>query len=318
MLRYRLIYAITLASAIGFFIVYSPWFSWYFLVLVLLLIPLDLLISLPGLFTKSVRLSAPLFLEKDTHGILAVTAIHKKPFPVRSLLVRLRVIGDDFVARCSVVTPAGSVNRGEIVVDTSRTGLTVFEIKKLYTVSLLGLISKSVNVSGKVSVLVLPRAQKPADTVDLPKNMILVPKQGGGFSEEHDMRPYLAGDPVRSIHHKLSAKFDSLIVREPLVPPQQSRLVHIIPWENAEQRDSALSHLRWISNYLIDKGLVFYVRFGERGLLREVVREADLIDYLRLVLDNTNVLKPMHSPRLTRFAWVYKIDASEGYGHKDA
>lgn len=307
MFRYRLIYAAVLAAVCVFYIAYHPWFSWFLLVLVFSLTPLDLALSLPGMFSKQVRLDVPLFLEKNGRGFLTITTVHKRAFPVRCLYVKLRVVGDDFVAGCDIQVPAGIVCRGEVPVDTEKTGLTVFEVKKVYAVSLIGLFSVRIKTKSRVAVLVLPPSERPANTLALPHSTVLQPKLGGGFSEEHDMREYLLGDPVRSIHWKLSAKLDSLIVREPLIPPQQSRLVHITPWDSFDARDSTLSHLRWVTDYLLGMGLSFFVKFGDRYLISEICCMEDLVVFLRNVLDKSAIVKPSGHPKITRFSWVYVV-----------
>jgi len=276
-------------------------------VFVLLLIPLDLAISLPGMLTKSIRISAPSFAEQNSQCLLKITAVHEKPFPVRYLRIHLRVRGDDFIKKYKVLNTAGDRDVCEVPLDTSQTGLYVFEVKRLSAVSLIGLFSLPIKTSCKASVLVLPPAIKPENAVNPSQNLIMKPKRGGGFSEEHDMRKYLPGDPIKNIHWKLSAKFDTLIIREPLVPPRQSRLVHISEWKNAEERDRVLSHLRWVSAYLLDKDFPHYVKFGDRDFIVEILNENNLVDFLRRVLDNNYVINSEQHPRVARFSWVYKV-----------
>jgi len=307
--RRRIIYALVLVSASIFYILYHPWFSWFLLVLLLLLIPLDLVASLPGMLTKTVILSAPPYLEKNADGVLTITTVHNKSFPVRCLVVKMRVTGDDFNANCKIICTAEPDGRSEVTIDTSRTGLTVFEIDRLLAVSLIGLLSLRIKSQSRASVLVLPPPEKPSSRVPLPRGLVLRPKPGGGFSEEHDMREYRRGDPIRSIHWKLSAKYDSLIIRQPLVPPSHSRLVHIIPWNTAEERDLVLGRLRWVYEYLSRWEMSFFVKLGNKPAIMEVTQESHLIDFLRNVLDDAAGKKIMTGPLPVRFTWVYRIDA---------
>jgi len=279
------------------------------LVLVLLLIPFDLIISLPGMLNKGVIMSAPTVLEQGADGVLTLTVIHTKSFPVRCVKVRLQVTGDDFSAKCRLRCGADPDSRREVTIDTTHSGVTTFEIKRLWTISLIGLLSLPISTERKVSVLVLPPPVKPANTVALPRGILLRPKPGGGFSEEHDMRTYRPGDPVRSIHWKVSAKFDSLIIREPLVPPPHSRLVRITPWEGASARDLTLGRLRWISDYLLKWEMAFYVKFGDDGAIAEIKKDSDLIDYLRSIPDNTTADLTPADAIPARFTWVLRVDA---------
>lgn len=309
MFRYQIIYTISLIASFLFYMAYSPWFSWYLFVFILLLVPLDFLISLPGMLTKTVKLSAPVFLEKNAEGYVRITAANagKRMFPVRCLYTQLRVTGDDFNAQFRVSCPAAAVGCYDVEIDTAQTGLTVFEVKQVRAVSLLGLFSRKFEAHSSVSVLILPTAQKPQRAIELPRSLALRPKPGGGFSEEHEMRAYRPGDPVRSVHWKLSAKFDSLIIREPLVPPKESRLVYVLPWENAAQRDSSLAHLRWAAAYLFKMDATFHLKIGDGQLVEEIIDEAALIAFLRRALDKSLASKPVRSPSIARFSWVYKI-----------
>ena len=316
MTRRRIIYALLLVFATIFYILYPPWFSWYLLVLLLLMIPLDLIVSLPGMLTKSVLLSAPPFLEKNADGVLVITTIHNKSFPVRCITARLLVTGDDFVTRCNIICTGERDGRSEVTIDTSSTGLTVFEIDRLLAISLLGLLSLKIKSRSRASVLVLPPPEKPSGRIALPRGLILQPKPGGGFSEEHDMREYRRGDPIRSIHWKLSAKYDSLIIRQPLIPPPHSRLVHIIPWNTAAERDLILSRLRWVCAYLCKWEMPFYVKLGDKPVFAEIRGEANLIGFLRSVLDDTTGKKTAADAIQMRFSWVYRIDAGAQAGTK--
>ena len=309
MISRRIIYALSLICALFFYILYPPWISWYLLVLLLLIVPLDLIISLPGMLSKTVMLSAPQYIEQNKDCVLTITTVHKKPFPVRYLAVKLKVTGDSFSSGCRVLCTAEQNGHSEVMIDTTQTGVTIFEIYKVLPISLIGLFSLNVKVNGKVSVLVMPPVKTPANRMALPREFTLKPKPGGGFSEEHDMRNYRQGDPVRSIHWKISAKYDALIIREPLVPPQHSRLVHIILWNGEEERDLILGRVRWISEYLLKWELPFFLKYGEDSTIVEIKQEAEMFGYLRIVLDKTATIPLKSDPVPARFTWVYRIDA---------
>lgn len=309
MITHRIIYALTFVAALLFYIFYPPWLSWYLLVMLLLLLPLDLLISLPGMLTKGILLSVPTVVEKDADTVLALIATHTKSFPIRCIHVKLHVSGDDFSMVCRFRCPAEKDGRREVAIDTSRSGLTSFEIKRSSTVSLLGLFTLPISAKSRKSVLVLPPPIKPANTVALQQGILLRPKPGGGFSEEHDMRAYRQGDPVKSIHWKVSAKFDSLIIREPLVPPPHTRLLHVMKWKNAAECDVILGRLIWISEYMLKWKLPYYIKFGDDADIVEIKQDTDLIDYLFFIMDDKakKIVASDSIPR--RFAWVFRIDA---------
>lgn len=257
------------------------------------------------MLSKTVLLSAPPVLEKDERAALAITTIHSKSYPGGCIIVRLHITGDDFSVICKIRCGAENNSRREVVIDTSHSGVTVFEIKRFWTVSMLGLFSLPANISSKKYVLILPPPVKPANTLALQQGTRLQPKPGGGFSEEHDMRKYRPGDPVRSIHWKLSAKLDSLIIREPLVPPPHSRLIQIARWNNAHERDLILGRLRWVCKYMLKWQMPFYVKFADDSTVAEVNDEKDLVDFLCRVLgDKAKVSNFTPS----RFSWIFRIE----------
>ena len=306
----RLIYIISLIAAFFFYFLYPPWISWYILVLLLLLMPLDLLISLPGMFRVSIMMSAPYVTQKDADTVLVLTLTHSKSWPVRCVIAKLHVTGDGFSTICRIRCSPEEEGRREVTIDTSQTGVTVFELKRISSVSLIGLFSLPVNAGSRVAALVLPPPVMPANTIALQHGTHLRPIPGGGFSEEHDMREYRPGDPVRSIHWKVSAKFDSLIIREPLAPPPHSRLVHIIKWNGAFERDLVLGCLLWVSDYMLKWQMPYYIQFDDKATIVEVKQKNDLIDFLHSVLDGESKKAATLDSLPSRFSWIFRIDAS--------
>ena len=307
----RIVYLFMLVYAAAFFVLYPYWFSWYLLILLLLLVPFDLLLSLPGMLTRRISLAAPRILEQGEGGRLLIATIQAKHYPAKCIKTLLRVSGDDFSAFQRLVCSAAHNSRYEFTIDTSRSGVTAFALKRFWVVSLLGLFSAPVKAKISVPVLILPAPAKPPNIVALPRGVILRPKPGGGFSEEHELRPFRYGDPVRSIHWKISAKFDSLIIREPMVPPQSSRLVCATLWKGARERDLVLGRLRWVSAYLLGWGIPYYVRLGSDAPVAEVTKSGDLEDYLYNVLGGTLYALAAPATIPARFTWVFRVDARE-------
>ena len=307
----RLAYVVTLACSFLFFALYPFWFSWYLLVLILLVVPFDLLISIPGMVTKRITLSAPIILEKGSGGKLVVTTYQEKSFPAGRIKASLASVGDDFALKQRLVCNPDGGSRKDIGIDTSHCGVIVFEIKRIKLTSLVGLFSLSVTVGCRATVLVIPAPIKPPHIISLPRGVILRPKPGGGFSEDHELRQYRIGDPIRVIHWKLSAKHDSLIIREPLLPPPHSRLVHLAKWSGPHERDVIIGRLRWISDYLLRWDLPYCVRIGDDGPVAEITSEGDLIKYFYSILDKSASPMPHPVSLPARFSWVFRVNAKE-------
>ena len=309
----RLVYVIALVGSVLFYALYPFWISWYLLILILLIIPFDLLISIPGMITKRVTIILPSIIEQGESGLLVITTYQEKPYPAGCIKAKLLVTGDDFTAKRRIKCDPEGGSRYEIGIDTSHSGVTVFEIKRIHTTSLIGIFSIAVTVNRRAAVLILPAPVKPPHVISLPRGIILRPKPGGGFSEDHEMRQYRKGDPIRLIHWKLSAKHDSLIIREPLAPPSHSRLVQIKRWSGARERDIILGRLRWISDYLLKWELPYCVKLGDYGAVAEIADKKEFMEYLYSVLDNTaGHPTPMPVSVPVRFSWVFHVDAKGG------
>ena len=308
----RIVYVITLACSVAFYALYPYWISQYIMVLILLLIPFDLLVSMPGMLIKRISLTAPKVLDMGESGTLVLTTYQKKPLPSGRIKTRLNMTAEDFSEKRKIICDPESDSRYEIAIDTSHSGVTFFEIKRLHTTSIIGLFSLVIAAGSRVTVLILPAPVKPKNIVTLPRGLILRPKPGGGFSEDSDLRPYRRGDPVRIIHWKLSAKYDSLVIREPMIPPDHSRLVHIVNWSGARERDIILGRLRWISDYLLKWELSYYIKLGDNGSVAEITCEKEFMDYLCSIMGNEELSGTVPLSIPIRFSWVFHIDAKEG------
>ena len=309
MARSFVIYVTALICAVMFYLVYSLWFSWYLLVLVLLILPFDLLVSLPGMLSKQVSLSSPRLLAQDGEGYISVIVKARSHFIGGNIKVLLSEITEDGHSSHKIHC-SGRGGRTQMSIATSACGLVQFELRRVRAASLLGLFSIPIKTSGRVSTLILPEAVMPPSSAILPQNEARVPKPGGGFAEDHDLRPYRQGDPMNSVHWKLSAKHDSLIIREALVAPPHSRLVKCAKWSSPRERELVLGRLRWVSDYLLQQELAHYVQLGKSGAIAEVAHEGDLVKYLYHELGGEG--RGLGATTIpARFSWVFSVDAKE-------
>lgn len=306
----RVFYIMLLALSALFFILYPHWFAWYLLVVLVLIAPFDCLISLPGILTRKLSLSLPYTLEQGEAGEVAVTvASGRLRLPSGPLKMRFRVKGPEREVSVRVRCTGETGAQAGFPIDTTHSGVVRCRLRRFIGIGVLGIVTAPVPVRWGGSVLILPRPVKPARAVSLPRAIKLLPKPGGGFSEDHDLRPYRIGDPVRTVHWKLSAKHDSLIVREPLSPPRHSRLIQTSPWSSVKEQDEIIGRFRWVSAYLLEQGLPHYVRFGEDSNIVEITRTEDIVECLYDILGGTPVdaRKQVRAPG--RFTWIYEINA---------
>ena len=311
---HRVTYISLLVAAVCFHALYPFWISWYILVTILLLMPFDFFVSLPGMLTRRVSLSAPKVLEQGSAGKVLISTHQKKPYPAGYIKAKFLAVNDEGAKKQDMHCFAEGERRYAYAIESSLCGITMFEIKRIHITSLIGLFSFSQNANLRTGVLILPAPAKPPNIAALPRDTVLQPKPGGSLSEDSELRPYKPGDPVRTIHWKLSAKYDSIIVREPMLPPPHSRIVMVKKWFGQRERDLILSRLRWISDYLLNRELHYCLKFEDSGFVAEITCNEDLYDYLFAILGNAphDLRVPATLP--VRYSWVYYIDGEGGIG----
>lgn len=110
---------------------------------------------------------------------------------------------------------------GEIVYECQ--GIWLQDIFHLFNVKIKPFAKKTITVYPKRMHIVAEISQK---TVGTPKSEgTMQNRKGHDPSEMYNIREYVPGDDVRSIHWKLSSKTDSLILREPSDPSHYSAAI---------------------------------------------------------------------------------------------
>ncbi len=133
------------------------------------------------------------------------------------------------------------------------------------------------------TVLPIPQEPKPLPELDQDSAITLKPKPGGGYSEEHELRPYRQGDPLNVIHWKLSSKLDETIVREPQLMQRKRVALSITPKGTAKELESQLDQLLYLSMDLISRGIPHRICFGAH--MEAYIRDKNSLDeFLLMVL----------------------------------
>ncbi len=136
-------------------------------------------------------------------------------------------------------------------------GCLQIQVKRAWKYDFLGLFRLPVTGKKQASVLVRP-TPIPVEHIPGLNRYIAgrwVPKHGGGFSENHDLRIYRPGDDLRLVHWKLSAKTGKLVLREPIVPCRGKLVLTMVLNGSAEVLDEKLGKLCYLSDTLLQKEL---------------------------------------------------------------
>ena len=265
MWRSRLAYLTALLFAAVLHLFYAGTVSFYILLLILCLPALSLLASIPLFVRARVALSTGASVPIGTPASLRLTVDSRCFLPTAHVHVRLegvnlltgvkyppQRIGFDGARHevCTVELPTGHCGALRLV------------CRRALVSDYLGLFALPVRRPEPVTVCVLPSEEKPDDVpafIDsLSKRMR--PKRGGGFAEDHELRPYRDGDSVGSIHWKLSGKLDELIIREPMEVQQQLVLCTLDLYGTPDQLDVTLQRFSYLMRRLIEAGISPIVR----------------------------------------------------------
>lgn len=242
----------TLLGSLVFYGFYKEWLSWIAMITIFFLPLLSLLLSLPAMLTVKASLRCP---QTVRMGMPARIALHFDcMFPIPPVKSRIRL-------RNSLSEESFLGEPGELI-PTDHCGVMIISYDELLVYDYLGLFRRRLRGQDRTMVYVLPKPVPGAQIPELVGKAVSLwrPKRGGGFSENHDLRPYRPGDDLRNLHWKMSAKTGKLIYREPIEPVQNGYLLTLSLCGNAEELDRKLGRLLWTSTQLTVKQLEHNVR----------------------------------------------------------
>ena len=247
----RIGYTLALAGCLVFYIAYQMWFSWILLLTMLLLPWFSLLLSIRAMLGVKMKLNAP---ERIRQGAKADVRLEVHSPGVRPpLRGRIRVTrpntGESWVLRSGDSLP--TAHCGGLSIRT--------EHAKIY--DHLGLFRMKVRKPPVCIVRVMPETTEMPIPEELKRVLARAwkPKHGGGYGENHEIRPYQPGDTLNLVHWKLSAKADELMLREPLEPDQGMLLLTMDISGTPAELDRKYSRLVCYGKYLLLQGALFTV-----------------------------------------------------------
>ena len=237
-----------------FYLFYVGWFGIFLIAVLLCILAVDLVYSIPGIALCRVEAVSPLYAQRGFPAAVTVKTVLPAFLRVGSVKLKYRLRNVFYDEETSGKTPV-CVSGGkavEIKLPTDRCGCVKAELKRVWVGDLLGFFVLPKKGPGEVAVTVLPAGSPPrilGDVKSLSDDMTnLKVKRGGGFAEDHDLKEYQEGDPVRSIHWKLSAKMNKAIVREALVPDRRG--VSVV-FDLESQPEETLDSLKWLCAELL-------------------------------------------------------------------
>lgn len=267
----RVGYLAALLAAGLFYICFEEYFSFYILVLALVFPFFSLAVSLPGmlgcgatLVLSGRRLRRGGELEAKVHvtnrfhlplGRLAIELRYQNLLTGEQGRVRRRLTGASAGAELEEALPVGHC------------GVLRWEITRMKVCDLLGLFSLKRPLPPVEELTILPAELPPEhvpvllDEARCGRN--LKPRPGGGPGEDYDLRPYRPGDPMRSVHWKLSSKTDALVVRETLEPVKTVVVLTYDHFGAPEALDAVFDRLDAVSRALTGRERPHYIQWAD-------------------------------------------------------
>ena len=301
----RLLYGLTLLGVLLFHITNENYLGQFLLALCLALPLLSLVLSLPGLLGCRLELSAlPAALERGEEGRWQVSIRTSSALPLARLTLRLTgenlLTGETDRKRMTLL---GVTRRrpARLAAPTAHCGLLELRVDRAWACDHLGLFSLPVPLPSPARMVCGPipaQVQPPRIPEGQGARTTPASASQAGPGEDYDLRDYRPGDPMRSVHWKLSSKWDELIVRErseALIPLPLLTLDRFGP---PEALDRLLDRLAGLSRSLLDiqrpHGVLWLDRDGQPQL-RVVSDEKQFSDCL---LDLLGSFAPLDGPSL--------------------
>ena len=301
----RLLYGLTLLGVLLFHITNENYLGQFLLALCLALPLLSLALSLPGLLGCRLELSAlPAALERGEEGRWQVSIRTSSALPLARLTLRLTgenlLTGETDRKRMTLL---GVTRRrpARLAAPTAHCGLLELRVDRAWACDHLGLFSLPVALPPPPRMVCGPSpAQVQPPRIPEGQGARTTPASASqaGPGEDYDLRDYRPGDPMRSVHWKLSSKWDELIVRERSEALVPLPLLTLDRFGAPEALDRLLDRLAGLSRSLLDiqrpHGVLWLDRDGQPQL-RVVSDEKQFSDCL---LDLLGSFAPPDGPSL--------------------
>ncbi len=266
MAKNRILYVLAVIASFVFYIAYEEWISWIILLALLILPLISLALSLRSILRMRIELEVAERIVQEAEAKVIAKARCSAGCPPYRYKIKITkpITGEKWIVSPGSCLP--SEHCGALAVSAS--GTAVYDY--------LGLFRFRVRKAPSAIVRVMPKSLKltvPEEFKSILARSLRV-KRGGGFSENHEIRPYRPGDTLNLIHWKLSAKADELMLREPMEPDQGLALLTLDINGSPEELDRKFIRLQCYGNYLRAHGIAFEVlALTERGMENWIIRE---------------------------------------------
>lgn len=260
MLKTWFLYSISLIAAFIFFLFYKMWLSWYILIALLAIPVFALIVTIAASLTVKFSVvnpavtvkGKPAFIKLSIEGIASAFSFYK-----------VKMITTDHMAGTQEKKVIVICDNGvtKIPLETDHCGAYSYKLSKLKVYDLLGFFHFDQNINKDIELLVKPSPEMPGYMPDMygfkAKNLR---KSSKPNSEIYDIRDYQLGDPIKTIHWKMSAKKDKYLVKEPLEEYGGYSRVILKMTDDRDELDLHLGQILFTSKFFIDHEVAHIIR----------------------------------------------------------
>ena len=260
MLKTWFLYSISLIAAFIFFLFYKMWLSWYILIALLAIPVFALIVTIAASLTVKFSIvnpaatvkGKPAFIKLSIEGIASAFSFYK-----------VKMITTDHMAGTQEKKVIVICDNGvtKIPLETNHCGAYSYKLSKLKVYDLLGFFHFDQIINKDIELLVKPSPEMPGYMPDMygfkAKNLR---KSSKPNSEIYDIRDYQLGDPVKTIHWKMSAKKDKYLVKEPLEEYGGYSRVILKMTDDRDELDLHLGQILFTSKFFIDHEVAHIIR----------------------------------------------------------
>lgn len=260
MLKNWCLYIGLLIATFVFFLFYKMWAAWFCLVIVLIFpfVALGLCIFSAIMFKYEV-----IFPSLVKHGEDVSINVRIKGASSHFSFCRFNAkVTDIMEGKTSDISFSKRDNSiSAIPVDTSHCGSYTYVISKISVYDIFGLFHINRKLPKRCEIVVRPVPTMPEVMPNLNGfRARRLKKSNSPHSEIYDIREYVKGDPIKSIHWKASAKKDKMLVKEAQEECFGHSRVFMQLQEDRDLLDRKLGEMLFTSTYFLNHDITHKIR----------------------------------------------------------
>ena len=308
----RSIYAAALTGVLLFQITNENYLACFLLALCIALPLVSLALSLPGMLKCRLELFAqPAALDRGEAGGWSLSVHTPAGLPLARLSLRLRrenLLTGQWETCRLVLTGVARRLPETLAASTEHCGLLELRADRVRVCDYLGLFSLRLKPPAPARIMCRPVPAQ-CRPVEAPDGKGARPSSKNasrrGPGEDYELREYRPGDPLRSVHWKLSSKWDELIVRERADTVTPLPLLTLDRFGSPEELDKLLDRLTGMSRALLSvqsPHAVLWLNQAGEPQLCPVSDEREYADCLLALLSQP---APAAGPALDQFPELF-------------